>query len=88
MFDEITERDILHRLTRIEGQVRGLRRLIEDKYSYDELTTQLSAVSAALNKVNSLVVAYKMYDLLKETEVTDEKHIYNKIKSIIRKLKL
>jgi DNA-binding FrmR family transcriptional regulator len=42
---------ILTRLRRIEGQVRGLQRLVdEDAYCIDVLT-QISAVQAALDKV-------------------------------------
>jgi DNA-binding FrmR family transcriptional regulator len=40
--------DYLNRLRRIEGQVRGLQRMIErDEYCIDVLT-QLSSVTAAL----------------------------------------
>ena len=39
------------RLTRIEGQVRGVRRMVEeDRYCIDVLT-QISAIRAALDKV-------------------------------------
>lgn len=42
---------ILRRLTRAEGQVRGVARMVEDdKYCIDILT-QVSAVQAALDKV-------------------------------------
>ena len=45
---EINKDDYLKRLARIEGQVRGLQRMIgEDKYCIDVLT-QVNAVSAAL----------------------------------------
>ena len=45
---EINKDDYLRRLARIEGQVRGLQRMIdEDKYCIDVLT-QVNAVSAAL----------------------------------------
>jgi DNA-binding FrmR family transcriptional regulator len=48
--DEIKE-DLLLRLRRIEGQVRGLQRMIkEDKYCVDILT-QVVAVRGALKKV-------------------------------------
>ena len=41
----------LKRLRRIEGQVRGIHRMVEeDKYCIDVLT-QISAVQAALDKV-------------------------------------
>jgi CsoR family transcriptional regulator, copper-sensing transcriptional repressor len=43
--------DILQRLRKIEGQVRGLQRLVnEDTYCIDILT-QISAVQAGLRKV-------------------------------------
>jgi DNA-binding FrmR family transcriptional regulator len=43
--------DVVARLARVEGQVRGLRRMIEeDAYCIDVLT-QLSAATSALKKV-------------------------------------
>ena len=43
--------DILKRLKRIEGQVRGLQRMVEnDEYCIDILT-QITAASIALKKV-------------------------------------
>jgi CsoR family transcriptional regulator, copper-sensing transcriptional repressor len=42
---------LLNRLNRIEGQVRGVARMVEeDRYCIDILT-QLRALSAAINKV-------------------------------------
>ena len=46
---------VLNRLSRIEGQVRGLSRMVEeDRYCIDVLT-QLQAVRAALSRVESEV---------------------------------
>lgn len=43
---------LLKRLSRIEGQVRGVNRMVnEDKYCIDILT-QISAINAALHKVS------------------------------------
>lgn len=48
---EINKDDYLNRLARIEGQIRGLQRMIaEDKYCIDVLT-QVNAASAALKGV-------------------------------------
>ena len=48
---DINKDDYLKRLARIEGQVRGLQRMIsEDKYCIDVLT-QVNAVSSALKGV-------------------------------------
>ena len=46
-----TKDELLARLRRIEGQVRGVERMVdEDRYCIDVLT-QISAVQAALDKV-------------------------------------
>jgi DNA-binding FrmR family transcriptional regulator len=43
--------DILKRLARVEGQVGGVRRMVEeDRYCIDVLT-QIEAAQAALNKI-------------------------------------
>ena len=42
---------LLNRLSRVEGQVRGVRKMVEeDRYCIDVLT-QVSAVQAALDKI-------------------------------------
>ncbi|MCW2639810.1 MAG: hypothetical protein JWP76_2116 [Dactylosporangium sp.] len=46
-----TKDQLLSRLRRIEGQVRGIERMVEeDRYCIDVLT-QISAIQAALDKV-------------------------------------
>jgi DNA-binding FrmR family transcriptional regulator len=48
---------VLARLRRIEGQVRGLQRMVEeDRYCIDVLT-QVSAVKSALESVSLLLLA-------------------------------
>lgn len=50
-------RDLMNRLKRIEGQIRGLQRMLEnDAYCIDMLT-QVSAVNAALNSFNKQLLA-------------------------------
>lgn len=55
--DDKERRDMLNRLKRIEGQVRGLEKMVEnDSYCVDILT-QVSAVTAALNSFNKVLLA-------------------------------
>ncbi len=42
---------LLDRLARIEGQVRGIARMVEDDRYCTDVLTQISAVQAALDKV-------------------------------------
>ena len=48
----IADKDALSaRLKRIEGQVRGIERMVEDERYCIDILTQISAVQAALDKV-------------------------------------
>ena len=51
------KKPLLQRLNKIEGQVRGLRAMIEeDRYCLDEVQ-QINAVSAALREVALLIIS-------------------------------
>jgi len=51
-----SKEDILKRLRRIEGQVKGIQRMIEEEKYCGDILTQVSAVRAAVNKVGSLIL--------------------------------
>ncbi len=48
---------VMKRLKRIEGQVRGLARMVEDDRYCIDIVTQLSAVRAALRRVEEEILA-------------------------------
>jgi DNA-binding FrmR family transcriptional regulator len=53
---DATKAEVAKRLKRVEGQVRGLARMVEeDRYCID-VVTQISAVRAALRKIEELVL--------------------------------
>lgn len=49
--DDKERRSVLNRLARIEGQVGGIRRLVEDDAYCVDILTQISAVTTALDRV-------------------------------------
>lgn len=50
-------KDLITRLNRIEGQVRGVKNMVEnDRYCIDILT-QVSAIQAALNSFNKVLLS-------------------------------
>lgn len=51
-----TKPKVLNRLSRIEGQVRGISRMVEDDRYCVDLLTQLQAVRAALRRVETEVL--------------------------------
>jgi DNA-binding FrmR family transcriptional regulator len=57
-FPEDVNDDVLKRLRRLEGQIRGVQRMIEEGKDCTDVVTQLSACKAALDRVGyRLVVA-------------------------------
>lgn len=44
------------RLRRVEGQVRGVQRMVEEGRDCRDIVTQLTAIKSALNSVSSIVL--------------------------------
>ncbi len=72
------KKDLTVRLNRIEGQINGLKKMIEtDRYCVDILT-QVSAVQASLNSFNRELLAAHIHSCVVEdikagnTEAVDE----------------
>ncbi len=50
-------KDLINRLNRIEGQVRGIRKMVENDSYCPDILIQVSAVNAALNSFNKVLLA-------------------------------
>ena len=46
---------MINRLNRIEGQVRGIRRMVENNAYCPDILIQVSAITAALNSFNKVL---------------------------------
>lgn len=53
---EHVKKDLTSRLNRIEGQVRGIKGMVEKDVYCDDIITQLSAVQSALNSVAKVLL--------------------------------
>jgi len=53
----VAKTSVLKRLSRIEGQVRGLARMVEHDRYCNDIVTQLSAVRAALRRAEDEILA-------------------------------
>ena len=69
---------LLNRLSRIEGQVRGVRSMLENDAYCIDILTQVSAINAALNSFNKVLISNHIRTCVKENiqagndEVIDE----------------
>ena len=50
-------KDLIHRLNRIEGQIRGIRGMVEKSAYCTDILVQSSAVTAAINAFNRELLA-------------------------------
>ena len=58
------KQDLLTRLRRIEGQVRGLQRMIEEERDCEAFVQQLAAARKALDKVGLLAITHRVSECL------------------------
>ncbi len=64
--DEEEARALLNRLSRIEGQVRGIRGMVERDAYCPDILTQVAAVTAALNAFNRELLAEHIRTCVKD----------------------
>ena len=72
MSDDV-ETDVIQRLKRMEGQMRGIQRMVEEKRPCDEVITQVMAVRAALDNLAALMVVTHVDDCMATMEPTAAK---------------
>ena len=56
-FPEEVSTDVVKRLRRLEGQVRGIQRMVEEGDECREIVTQLAAAQGALDRVGFKLMA-------------------------------
>lgn len=60
------ERELLLRLRRLEGQIRGIQRMVAEGRPCDEIVTQILAVRAAVDRVGLLLLSRQVEACLQE----------------------
>ena len=50
-------KDLIHRLNRVEGQIRGIKGMVEKDAYCTDILTQVAAVNAALNSFNRVLLS-------------------------------
>ncbi len=58
--DEKEYKDLMNRLKRIEGQVRGVEGMLENNAYCTDILNQVSAINSALNSFNKVLLANHM----------------------------
>jgi DNA-binding FrmR family transcriptional regulator len=61
-----TREAILRRLHRVEGQVRGIIRMVEEEKGCEEVLTQVAAARSAMDHVGIHIITHRMKECLKD----------------------
>jgi CsoR family transcriptional regulator, copper-sensing transcriptional repressor len=72
MAEPVSSADLILRLKRIEGQVRGIQRMVEEDRACPEVLSQLSAINEAVRRVSVLMAERYAFDCLDETSQTNQ----------------
>ena len=79
-------KDLLNRLNRIEGQVRGIKGMLErDAYCVDILT-QVSAIQSALNSFNKVLLANHIKSCVAEDIKEGKEETLDELVNVLQKL--
>ncbi len=67
------KKSYLNRLSRLEGQIRGISKMIEEDRECTEVVIQLSAVKAGIDKITTLMVTENLMHCVSGEKNEDQK---------------
>lgn len=80
------KKDILKRLNRIEGQVKGIHRMVQEEKSCVDILTQVAAVRSAVNRVGGLILERYSKDCFEhDLSVEDRERKLEELVSTVQK---
>lgn len=78
--------NLVSRLNRVEGQIRGIKGLIEKDTYCDDVLTQIAAAQSALNSVGKLLLEGHMKSCIVERIQAGEHEVVDELLVTMRKL--
>ncbi|WP_245252197.1 metal-sensitive transcriptional regulator [Paenibacillus sediminis] len=80
------KRNLITRLNRIEGQIRGVKGLIEKDTYCDDVLNQIAAIQSALNSVGKLLLEGHMKSCVVERIEAGEYEVIDELLVTVHKL--
>lgn len=78
-FPPETSEDVIQRLSRLEGQIRGLQRLVDEGAECRDIVTQLAAAKGALDRVGFKLMAAAMANAGPTTDLEELEKLFLKL---------
>ena len=84
--DDKEYKDLMNRLKRIEGQVRGVEGMLENDAYCTDILIQISAITSALNSFNKALLANHMRTCVAENIKAGNDEIIDELLGTLQKL--
>lgn len=83
---ERLKRDLSKRLARIEGQIRGISKMIENDVYCDDILNQITAVHSALSSVRNILLESHIKSCVLESIEKKEYEIINELMRTLKRM--
>lgn len=83
---ETTKNDLTNRLNRIEGQIRGIKGMIDRDTYCDDVLNQIASVQSALNGVAKLLLEHHMKSCIIERIQEGDTNVVKELMVTVNKL--
>ncbi len=80
---EASREAVLKRLKRIEGQLRGLQKMVAEERECESIVTQLAAVRSAIDSVGALVLNNYIKICAPGTSSTSDPEVYESMVRVV-----
>ncbi len=84
--DESEKKDLMNRLKRIEGQVRGVEGMLEKGVYCTDILIQVSAISSALNSFNKVLLGNHVKTCVAENIRSGNDEVIDELVTTLQKL--
>lgn len=80
------DQSIKNRLKRVEGQIRGIIRMMDESKDCKDVITQLSAARSAIDRTIGVVVSHNLVECIrsKDEERTDEEIVAEAVNLLVK----
>ena len=79
-------KDLTTRLNRIEGQIRGINKMVENDAYCTDILTQVSAVQAALNSFSKLLLSNHIHTCVVDDIKNGNEEVIDELMELLQKM--
>jgi DNA-binding FrmR family transcriptional regulator len=77
------DQDLTLRLKKVEGQIRGIQKMLEDNRDCMDVIQQLQAVKSAINSINQLIIKQYLNKCINDGSIYSGQEKINELLKIL-----